>query len=123
MFKRVCIIWAIAEDQAPKWPEDEALDISACYAALGGNDMEATVAPLGTKIAHTIRYIGSVDMGDRSEKSHINEAIESAINSNPTASHYMPVRMKLGTQFNSLNVSTVASYYNSHFSPLIWLLR
>nr|CDS26674.1 RUN [Hymenolepis microstoma] len=89
----------LSEDKSLDWPALEFLDLSKCYAALSPRVVDTT--SLETKfpqseVRHTLRYIGSVDMGSKSDKIHIPEAIDAVLAKNPVAERYMPVRVRLG---------------------------
>lgn len=86
-------------DKSLDWPALEFLDLSKCYAPLSPRVVD-TVG-LETKfpqfdVRHTLRYIGSVDMGGKNAKVHIPEAIDAVLAENPVAERYMPVRVRLG---------------------------
>ncbi|KAL5966848.1 Pleckstrin homology domain-containing family M member 2 [Taenia solium] len=82
----------------PVWPDTESLDLSACYAALGDGAMDGVgeSPSSANKIIHSVRYVGSMKIGSRGDTSHIPEAIELVLAENPSPSHYMPVRVRLG---------------------------
>ncbi|EUB62210.1 hypothetical protein EGR_02962 [Echinococcus granulosus] len=80
------------------WPDTESLDLSACYATLGEGVIDGVgEAPSSvTEIIHSVRYVGSMNVGSRGNMSHISEVIESVLAKNPSPSHFMPVRVRLG---------------------------
>ncbi|KAM7537043.1 hypothetical protein Aperf_G00000070233 [Anoplocephala perfoliata] len=86
------------EDDPLNWPAIESLDLSKCYAALDSKEVNA--ADLNAfpppEVEHSLRYVGCVDMGDKSDKQHIPEAIEAVLAEHPVVGRYMPVRVRLG---------------------------
>ncbi|KAL5109886.1 hypothetical protein TcWFU_002002 [Taenia crassiceps] len=87
-----------AKAKIPVWPVTESLDLSACYTALGdgATDVVGESPSLANNIIHSVRYVGSVNIGSRGDMSHIPETIETVLAENPSPSHYMPVRVRLG---------------------------
>lgn len=86
-------------DKSWDWPALESLDFSKCYAALSPrvvdtSGLETKFPPF--EVRHTLRYIGSVDMGGKSDMVHIPGAIGAVLAENPVAGQYMPVRVRLG---------------------------
>ncbi|VDM18232.1 unnamed protein product [Hydatigera taeniaeformis] len=96
----------------PTWPETESLDLSTCYAILGEGVVDGAeeASPSASKIIHSVRYVGSIDVGSRGDMSHIPEAIDIVLAKNPSPSHYMPVRVRLG----ELEVSTWPVIWNAN---------
>ncbi|VDO06132.1 unnamed protein product [Rodentolepis nana] len=97
------ILWSndslASKEKSLDWPALEFLDLSKCYAALSPRVVDTT--GLETKfpqfeVRHTLRYVGSVDMGGKNDEIHIPEAIDAALAENPVAERYMPVRVRLG---------------------------
>ncbi|VDL18567.1 unnamed protein product [Hymenolepis diminuta] len=86
---------SVSRDKSWDWPAIESLDFSKCYAALSPQVVDT--AGLETRfppfeVRHTLRYIGSVDMGGKSDMVHIPGAIDAVLAENPVAGRYMPVR-------------------------------
>lgn len=88
----------IVKAKVSAWPATESLDLSACYAALGEDAVDGVgeSPSLANNIIHSVRYVGSMNVGPRGDMSHIPEAIEFVLAENPSPSHYMPVRVRLG---------------------------
>lgn len=57
-------------------------------------DLNALFPP--PEVKHSLRYVGCLDMGGKSDKKHIPDAIEAVIAENPVEGRYMPVRVRLG---------------------------
>ncbi|KAM3178886.1 hypothetical protein ACTXT7_001633 [Hymenolepis weldensis] len=96
---------SVSRDKSWDWPALESLDFSKCYAALSPQVVDT--AGLETKfppfeVRHTLRYIGSVDMGGKSDMVHIPGAIGAVLAENPVAGRYMPVRVRLGNPYHIL---------------------
>lgn len=81
------------------WPDDEALDLTSCYATLGEDGIvdSGGTSSLGSPIDHSVRFVGSLEMGTHGEMCYIEEAIDSILVEHPSPSSYMPVRVQLGS--------------------------